>query len=214
MKRIVIRVVLVLVAIGVIGFAFMRSVRSTREAPYTIAPGHLREWTFAIEPGNAPSSVLISIRPPRELASSLFRQLFTRHAESFNGPTVPYVPLLLQDEFNRSFAGRATSGELLDAARSAGLEASAFTPRCMGYRRDSAPGITRQLYFVLFDAPSFTRFREQVATRAVPDSGFDPGALSPVMFVAASDANFSQWLPLRVNESECVAPISVESASY
>ena len=212
MKRIVIRVVIVLVAIAAIGVAFMRSVRSTREAPYTIAPAHLQDWTFAIEPGNAPSSVLISIRPPRELASALFRQLFTRHAESFNGPTVPYVPLLLQDEFNRSFAGQATSGELLDLARSAGLEAAAFTPRCMGYRRESAPGATRQLYFVLFDAPAFTRFREGLADRAVADSGFSPAALSPVMFVAASDANFGRWLPLRVNEGDCVAPISVESA--
>jgi hypothetical protein len=31
------------------------------------------------------------------------------------------------------------------------------------------------------------------------------------MFVAASDANFNQWLPLAANEDNCVAPISVES---
>jgi hypothetical protein len=211
MKRTLIKVAIVLLVIAAIGFAFMRSVRSTREAPYTVDAAHLQAWTFAIEPGNAPTSTLIAIRPPREMAATLFRQLFTRHAESFNGPTFPSVPLLLQDEFNRSFAGRATSGELLELARSSGLDASAFTPRCMAYRRDSAPGVTRQLYFVVFDAPAFERFRQQLATRAAPDSGFDPAALSPVMFVAASDANFGQWLSVRVNDNDCVAPMSVES---
>ena len=211
MKGVVVKVLVILTILGAIAFAFIRSVRSTREEPYAIAPAHLQNWTFEIEPGNAPTSVLIAIRPPRELASTLFRQLFTRHAESFNGPTVPFVALMLQDEFNRSFAGRMTSNELLAAARSAGLGDAALQPRCMAYRRDSAPGVTRQLYFVVFDSPAFTRFRAQIAAKALPDTGFDPTALSPVMFVAASDANFNQWLPLRAAESECVAPISVES---
>lgn len=212
MKRVIIRVVIVGAVLTAIGFAFMRSVRSTREAPYTVAPAHMQqEWTLAIEPGNTPTSALLSIRPPREMAGALFRQLFTRHAESFSGPTVPFVPLLLQDEFDRSFADRTDANELLELARKSGIEARAFTARCMAYRRDSAPGVIRQLYFVVFDAPAFTRYREQLAAIAGPDSVFDPAALSPVMFVAASDANFHQWLPVRVVESDCVAPISVES---
>lgn len=212
MKSVLIKVLVFAVVIGVIGYAFVRSVRSTRAEPYVVAPAHLQNWTIAVEPGNAPSSVIVALRPPRELAATLFRQLFTRHAESFNGPTVPFVPLLLQDEFNRSFAGRVTSGEILALARTSGLEQSAFTAQCMAYRRDSAPGITRQLYFVVFDAPAYAGFRAQLASLALPESGFDPGALSPVMFVAASDANFGQWLPLRATEGDCVAPISVESA--
>lgn len=211
MKRLLKPLIIIAVIVAA-GFAFVRSVRSTREEPYTIAPAHLQDWTLAIEPANAPNSALIAMRPPREMASTLFRQLFTRHAESFNGPTVPYVALLLQDEFNRSFAGRATSEELLAVARKVGLEDASVTPRCMGYRRDSAPGVTRQLYFVVFDAPAFHEFRTQLAAAALPDSGFDPEALSPVMLVAASDANFNQWLPLRVTNADCVAPISVESS--
>ena len=206
-----IRPLIILVALVGFAYAFMNSLRGTRETPYTIEPAHLQGWTFAVEPGNAPTSVLLSVRPPRELASTLFRQLFTRHAESFNGPTTPSVPLVLQDEFNRSFAGRATSGDLLELARKSGIEGGPFTPRCMGYRRESAPGVTRQLYFVVFDAPAYTRYREQLAALAIPGSGFDPAGLSPVMFVAAHDANFGQWLPVRVNDSDCVAPISVES---
>lgn len=209
MKRVLIRVVVFLVVLVAIGVLFMRSVQQTRAEPYEVQASHLQKWEFAIEPGNAPNSVLVAMRPSRELASALFRQLFTRHAESFNGPAQPGVALVLQDEFNRSFAGTMSAGELLELARRAGLESTPPTPRCMGYRRDSAPGVTRQVYFVVFDAPAYTRFRQQAAARAVGGSGFDPAALSPVMFVAASDENFNQWLPLRVSETDCVAPITV-----
>lgn len=212
MKRVLVRFVIIAAVLGVIAFAFVRSVRSTREAAYVIERGHMQQWTFALDPGNAPTSVLLAIRPPREMASTLFRQLFTRHAESFNGPTIPFVALILQDEFNRSFAGRLTSNDLLERARSAGIGDGAFIARCMAYRRDSAPGVTRQLYFVIFDSPAFMRFRNDLGAIAAPGSGYDPAGLTPVMFVAASDANFNQWLPLRAAESDCVAPMSIESA--
>jgi hypothetical protein len=212
MKRVLVKLVIIAAVLGLLGFAFVRSLRSTRETPYVIEAAHMQKWSFAIDPGNAPTSVLLAIRPPREMASTLFRQLFTRHAESFNGPTIPFVALILQDEFNRSFAGRLTSNELLERARMAGIGDGAFTARCMAYRRDSAPGVTRQLYFLVFDSPAFTRFRDELAELAAPGSGYDPTGLTPVMFVAASDANFNQWLPLRAAESECVAPMSIESA--
>ena len=209
MKRVVIRSAVIAAILAGIAVLFLRSVQSTRSAPYTIDPAHLQKWTLALEPGSAPNSALLAVRPPRELASPLFRQLFSRLAESFNGPAYPAVPLLLQDEFSRLFAGRATAEELRDVARAAGVESERFEPRCMGYRRDSAPGVTRQVYFVMFESPAFTRFREQIATRAAPDAGYDPAALSPVMIVAASDADFNRWLPLRVTNADCVAPIEM-----
>jgi hypothetical protein len=207
MKRTLIKLLIIAVVLGVMGVLFMRSVQSTRSAAYTIDPAHLQNWTVAIENGNAPQSVLIAARAPRELASTLFRQLFSRLAESLNGPTFPMVPLLLQDEFTRSFAARVSPDALLAAAKQAGVETERFEPRCMGYRRESAPGVTRQLYFVVFEAPSFTRFREAIGGMAEPGTGYDPAALSPVMPAAASDPDFNRWLPIRVNESDCVASI-------
>lgn len=207
MKRGLVRVAVFLAVLTAIGVLFVRSVRQTRAEPYEVPVAHLQKWEFAIDPGNAPDSVLVAMRPARELAAALFRQLFSRHAESFNGPVQPGVPLVLQDEFNRSFAGTMTPGELLELARRAGLESTPPTPRCMAYRRESAPGVTRQLYFVVFDSPAYTRFRQEAAARAVAGSGFDPAAMSPVMFVAASDEHFNQWLPLRVSETDCVAEV-------
>ena len=87
-------------------------------------------------------------------------------------------------------------------------------PRCLAYRRVSEPGVTRQLYFVLFDAAAFERFREQIAalpaSSAVPASAFDPAALSPVLIIGASDSAFNRWLPLRADpKTDCLAPITI-----
>jgi hypothetical protein len=83
----------------------------------------------------------------------------------------------------------------------------------MAQRRISGPGITRQVYFVRLDWPAFNAFRQQVAQqmRAGGGSGFDPAALSPILIVAASDAAFSRWLPLRAEaEDDCLAPMAVK----
>ncbi len=83
----------------------------------------------------------------------------------------------------------------------------------MAHRRISEPGITRQVYFVRFDWPAFGAFRQQVAQqmRAAGGSGLDPAALSPVLIVAASDAQFGRWLPLRAETADdCLAPIAIK----
>jgi hypothetical protein len=81
----------------------------------------------------------------------------------------------------------------------------------MATRGVSAPGITRQVYFLLFEWPAYDAFRRQVAERlragghALP---FDPAAQSPILIVAATDAAFSSWLPVRADaDKDCFAPL-------
>ena len=210
MKRIV-KPLLVLAALGAIGYLFYQSVKGTRSAPYTMQQSHLSGWKVTTEMASTPAAPILSLRPPREIASGLFRQLFERAAESMNGPSNPSIALVLREELERSFAGAATPDTLAAAARAAGLERGGFVPRCMALKRESAPGVTRQLYFVLFDAPAFAQFRERLTSMAGQGGTYDPAALSPALFVAASDAAFNTWLPLRANpDSDCVAPISVQ----
>jgi hypothetical protein len=86
-------------------------------------------------------------------------------------------------------------------------------PRCMAQRRISEPGITRSVYFVRFEWPAFQAFRQTAAElmRASGGSGFDPGALSPVLIVAASDSAFGRWLPLSAESAnDCLAPIAMK----
>lgn len=208
------KVVIALVALALLGVVFVRSARSTRAEPFTVARQDLMGWTLTLAPDGDPLGSSLSIAPKAELMRPLARDLFTRMGESLHYAP-PAMPLVLQSEFQRALAGVLTPEALLDAARQAGLESAAFQPRCMAQQRVSAPGVVRAVFFVLFDLPQFTQFREQVAERvraAGRDASlFEPAALSPVVIAADLDGNFSRWLPLRADPAvDCFAPVVVE----
>lgn len=205
----VVKILIAATVIAGVALLFVRSAQDARQTPYTVDPAHLRNWTLSLESAPTPASPLLVLRPPQELAASMFRQVFARGMESLSAPTAPSVPLLLRDEFDSAFAGRLTPSALLDHARAEGIESAPFAARCLGYRRVSDPGVTRQLYFLLFDAPAFERFRQRIAALPEAASGtFDSAALSPVMLIGASEASLNRWLPLRADpDADCVAPI-------
>jgi hypothetical protein len=201
-KSLIVKLAIAAVAAGVFAVLFMRSLEDTRTEAYTIPRAHLQRWTLALEAGATPADPLLVLRPVPDLATGLFKQIFARAMESLNTPTSPSIPIVLRAEFDRDIGDHFTSDALLAAAKTAGLESSAPSPRCLAHRRISGPGGVRQAYLVLFDAPSIVQFRKQI--------GVDADALSPVMFVAGAGADFSTWLPLRINpEGDCLAPIEV-----
>jgi hypothetical protein len=207
-----IKIPIALVLLGVVAFLFVRSARDSRANPFTVERAQLAGWTLGIEPASGPSSPLLVLQAPPDLSNGLFRQLFSRAMESLSMPVPAAIPLLLEGEFDRAFAGRMTPEALLDVARSAGLGAGALQPRCMVYRRVSSPERTRQIYFALFDLPAFDAFRAQLGTRLAtgPSAGkvYDPAALSPALLVAASDTDFNSWLPIKADPNQdCLAPI-------
>ena len=217
MKRnTVIKIIVAVVALAVLGVLFIRSVQDARSTPYTVERGHLRNWTLAFEPQASATAPALVLRPPVELVSNVFRQLFSRAMESLNMPTAPAMPLVLQGEYDLALASRFTPDALTAFARESGLESAAFEPRCLAYRRHSEPRATRQLYYLLFESREFASFRERLAAGSPPGGGagtFDLEALSPVLIVAASDAAFHRWLPIRADSNtECVAPIETGSA--
>jgi len=188
------------------GFLFMRSLHDTTTAAYTADRQHLRSWKLVLEPASRPNDPLLALRPTPELASGLFHQVFSRTMESLDAPAAPAIPIVLRGEFDSVVGDRLTQDALLAAARAAELETAGVTPRCLVHRRVSEPGRTRQLFFVLFDAPSVPRFRQQI--------GLDPAALSPVLFIAGAGADFNSWLPQRVNsDTECLAPVETADRS-
>jgi hypothetical protein len=212
-KRALIKVIVAIVVLGGLGFLFVRSAQNVRSEPYEIARDRLTGWRLAIDPSPNSSGVMLGLQPDKETAAMLFSQVFSRSGESLSGPVPAAIALVLQSEFDRTRAGTLTPDALLASARAAGLESPTFEPRCMAHRRISEPGITRQVYFVRFEWPAFTTFRQQLAQdmRTAGGSGFDPAALSPSLIVAATDAAFSHWQPLRVEaEDDCLAPMAVK----
>jgi hypothetical protein len=202
-----------LVALAVVGVLFVRSARSVRAEPFKVSRDRLTRWTLAIEPPSSPSGALLELRPQRELAATLFNEVFARSGESLSGPVPAAMPLILKSELDARSAGALGPDALLALARGAGFESAPLEPRCMAHRRVSAPGVVRQVYFVLFDMPAFGEFRRQVSQRLRDAGGtsFDPAAQSPVLIVASADEAFSRWLPLRADvDKECFAPIVLE----
>ena len=212
--KILLRVAVALVAVGVFAMLIVRSARSTRAEPFTIERQDLTGWALTLTSDADQLGSLLSIGAPVELLPPLSRELFARMGESLHYPPAA-MPLVLRSEFEHAMAGALTPEALLTVAHEAGLESAMFQPRCMARRRISEPGRVRGVYFLLFDFPLFTQFREQVAQRLRAEgrdaSLFDPAALSPVVIAAALDGSFSRWLPLRADpEVDCFAPVAVE----
>jgi hypothetical protein len=206
------KVMVALVAVAALGFVFIRSVRSTSAEPFSIPRTHLAGWTLKLAPPDDPLGAFLSLTPNAALMPPLGRELFARMGESFHYPDAA-MPVLLRSEFDGGISGMVTPDALIELARQAGLESAPIQPRCMARRRDSAPGVIRGIFFLVFDVPQFARFREQVAERVRAKGGnslFDPAALSPVIVAANLDGDTARWLPLRVAESDCFAPIVIE----
>ena len=206
----ILKVIVGLAVIAVVAVVFLRSVRSTRAEPFAVQRGSLTGWTIVMQPADDPLRSWLAVSPAPPLPASLGRDIFARGGESVNYPTPAFVPLLLQSEFDRAFAGAVAPETILNLAGEAGFESMEWQPRCMGYRRRSEPGLTRGLYFLLFEATTFDRFRQQLAglLEGSARTLFDPAALSPVLIVAGLDGDFGRWMPLRADpEVDCLAPV-------
>jgi hypothetical protein len=214
-QRTVIKVAVGLAAIAVLVVLIIRSARDVGAQPYTIPREHLVAWTVAIDPAAAASGVLLALRPPSALGPPLFTQIFSRSGQSLSGPESVGMPLVLRSEFEQALSGTFTADALLTMARASGLESMAPRPLCMASRRVSQPGSTREVFFLRLEHPPFEQFRRQIAER-VSASGrttgsFDANNLSPVVIVAATDASFGSWLPLRGEATQdCRASIDVQ----
>ncbi len=210
-----IKVAVGLAAIGLLGVLFVRSAMNVGAEPYTVARDRLERWTVGLHHNSTASGVLVALRPRNTFAPPLFSQIFRRSGQSLSGPDPAAMPLVLTGEFDRALSGSLTPDALVALARDSGLESNRPTPLCMASRRVSQPGSTREVFFVRFEGTAFEGFRQQVAQQLRAAGGdaaaFDPKGLSPIVIVAATDASFSSWLPLRGDAAEdCLAPIVVQ----
>jgi hypothetical protein len=204
-----IKIGIVLLLLAGVAVLFMRSLDDARAEPFTVRAEHLAPWTLAADAAAQGDRAVVALTPPAEMPLRLFRQIFTRAGESLSTPLNPGIALVLADELRGI---TVPADELIAMARTAGLDRARLTARCMGYRRDSRPGATRQIYFMVFDMPEFSAFRQALAARAgaLGGTAFNPSALSPVMPMAGAP-DVSGWMPIVVEvEKDCMAPVMLE----
>jgi hypothetical protein len=206
-SRLPLKVLIALVVVVALGFAFWRSVHSARAQAYIVPQAHMRPWTISIEMGSQPNDPILMLRPPSALTTDLFDQVFKRSMESMRAPETAGIPLVLQGELERAGA-RISADELLTIARRSGLEATPPQPICMAHRRMPEPDTRQQLYFALFESGPFADFRRALAERLGPSFNLD--LVSPVLFVGVVESPLGRWLPLHPDaKKDCIAPIEI-----
>ena len=214
-QKLLLKLGIAAVAVAVFGLLFARSLKQTAAEPYVLNQAALTGWRLSLAQPDERSVAVLSLRPPVGSVRELFQEIFLRTMQSLSALDPPLVPLVLLTEFNSALQRVFSGSELLDQAEKLGLGAAGFTPVCLAVRRELRDGQARELFYVLFDAPEFMRFRDELARLFLERGGergtFDPLALSPVMPIAATDSDFASWLPLQASrEGDCKAPIAVE----
>jgi hypothetical protein len=211
-RRTLLKVLVPLVAVAALGFAFWRSVHSARAEPYTLTPATQKAWRLTIGRATRPNDPVLLLEPPPDFSRELFDQLFKRSMESMRAPEIAGIPLVLLGELERAGSARLSPDALLQMARTAGLDAAPPAPHCMGHRRAPEPEPRQQIFFVLFDSPAFASFRWNLATRLGPT--FDADNLKPALFVGLVESELERWLPLHADPAkDCIAPIEIAAGS-
>lgn len=215
MRSVLTKMLLVTTIVVVLGFAFARTLRNVGSAPYVVNRTALGAWTLEIGEPRGPEAPVVRLRPPRGLTPALFDQVFQRTMESYTTPAQPGIPLALYREVAGAVDGPASPDVLLALARRVGFPSAPLTPRCMAVHRTQR-GREQRAFFVLFDAPAFDRFRDELAgilAASETPAQFRPDALAPALLVATSDPRrLDDVIPRALLDSACEAPVEVAPA--
>lgn len=197
-------------AIGLLPWLFLKTARDTIAAPYAVEEAMLTGWKLVLTDPGQPGLSVLGLQPPPSLVPRLFDQVFKRTMESMMSPSVDILPVVLRSEFQSGLRGVLAPDELLQAARGAGLEEARLEAVCMGVKREPFVGRSRQIYFVLFEAPVVAAFRQQLGRVAAEGGASGAFAATPfdlVLPVGGSDG-FASWFPIAVDRAgDCQARV-------
>jgi hypothetical protein len=198
------------VAVVALSWFLVGVIRS--RGPYHVDAVALSGWTLVTAPAGDPA--LVALQPPPRLATDVFQQLLQRTGRSLVTPVRSSVPLVLRDEYADSLQGVLSVEDILDRARDAGIEAARFEPVCLGQRGESAQGRSDALIFVVFDAPVFDKFRDELTPLFPEHAGavpYNPKALHPILAIATTCRDVARWWPIALHQqADCVAVLEIK----
>jgi len=199
-------VVLALFAAGV-GWYLTHRVDSR---PVALEPQQLARWTLVTSDGTDPW--VVALQPPDRLVALLLATARARAGVTLVAPAHAALPLVLRTEFEESLQGVYGVDSVQRIARDAGLDTAAFTPVCLAHRTASGPSGRAELYFVPFESAAFVQMRVDLTPTEPEHAGigvYDPGTVTPILVVGATDAAFDRWWPLAFDPTkDCEAPIA------
>ena len=200
---------LLIVIVGVAGWRLW--LRHKDAGTLTIPQTSLSGWPLVASDGTDPW--VVGMKPPDALTSTLFTEASRRAGRSLTAPPHAALPLVLRSEFDDSLQGVYGTDSVLRIARDAGIEDEPLGPVCLAHRSAESPSGRAELYFVPFTSSAFNQMRVDLTPTEPEHAGigvYDPGSLTPILIVGASDSHFEQWLPLRFDAArDCEAPLGI-----
>lgn len=180
-------------------------------SPYTLPPQSEPTWTLVTSDGTDPW--IVGVAPPESLLTALTAQVASRTNRKLVSPPHMAIPLVLRSEFDESLQGAFGVDSVSRMAADLGLDATrAFEPVCLAHRTVQGADGDADLYFVPFTSPAFDQLRVSLMPEHPEQAGigmYDPGFLTPVLVVSATDNAFDTWWPLRVDPArDCEADIA------
>jgi hypothetical protein len=200
--------------IGVAALAWLswRILRDSNTEPYRIDSAGLSGWTVVAAGPRDPA--LVALQPPPTLAADLFNQVSERTRQPLVAPAPALLPVVLKGEYADSLQGAIGIDHIMRLAQESDLQTVRFEPVCMGHRRDTAPGRSAELFFVLFHAPAFDGLRQELLPPQPEHGGvgvYDPAALRPILPIASTDGDFARWWPMSLAQNtDCKADLLVK----
>lgn len=172
-------------------------------SPYRVDEELLSGWTLAAAPPGDPA--VVEAKPPARLLEDLFRQVSRRSDHALVAPERAAVPLVLAGEYSDSLQGVLSVEDILSVGHDVGLDDVRFEPVCIGERHRESGNSSEELFFAVFDAPQFDKFRFELTPLFPEHAGsgvYDPPALRLILAVAATTKDVDHWWPLGINPQE------------
>jgi hypothetical protein len=186
-------------------------IHDTASEPYSVTARDLSGWT--IVQGQPDDPWVVAAQPPESLVTSLSRQLAAKVRQGLVAPPHVALPLVMRTEYSEALQGVYDVDSILRMARDGGLPTAKFEPVCVGHRVDSHGDRSGEFFFVSFNALEFWQLRRDLQPDFPEHAGtgiFDPGALSPTLPLAATDARFDRWWPVLLDQPiDCQAQLVV-----
>ena len=131
-KQTLVKLALVLVALVVVPWLFLRTLQDTIAAPYSVPEGSLSGWTLVLADPMRPAVWAAGLQPPDLFRAGLFDQLFDRTMASMTSPVDDVLPIVLDSELRGGPAAGLSPEAIRQAANEAGLEQVSLQRRiCM-----------------------------------------------------------------------------------
>jgi hypothetical protein len=187
-------------------------VRDKRSRPYHVDRSALSGWHVVLGAGDDPW--VVALEPPASLTKSLFEQVATKVDRRLVAPQHVALPLVMRPEYDDALQGVYGAMDIQRMAKQEMTGESTVEPVCIGRRADSQNGEAGELYFLAVNSEAFNALRLQLRPDFPEHAGigiYDPGAMTPVLPIATTDANFARWWPIRLERiTDCQAQVLVD----